>query len=285
MTHVDVRARLRHDVPLILLWVLAPIVVMGTVDTVSEYGFGWDSHAYWRAARDSDPYSIAPGFIDAFSYSPVFLQLIKPLALLPWPVFAALWSALAAVSLVLLLRPLGFLYGTVLWLWCSWEIVSGNVFWLFAIVAAFGLRIPALWSIPILTKITPAVATAWFVVRREWVQVGWVAGVTGAAVLVSFMLDPLAWQQWIGFLRDNLSSTTGAVGVAVSLPPIVRVPVALLLVVWGAMTDRRWVIPASMVLATPVWGAAALVTFAALPHLHRVDHVGPRGVLETKAEA
>lgn len=269
MQRVDVRARLRHDVPLIVLWALVPIQVMVTVDAVRTWGWGWDSHAYWLAARNPDIYGTAPGTIDAFSYSPAFAQAIMPLAALPWPVFAAIWSTAAAAVLAWLLRPLGWLYGLALWLWCSWEIVSGNIFWLFAVVAAVGLRRPALWALPALTKITPAVGAVWFVVRREWRSVGWAAGVTAVIVGLSVLVNPQAWADWFTFLTENLASTTQPVGVAASVPPVVRVPLAFALVVWGGLTARKWTIPASMVLATPVWGAAALVVFAALPSLYR----------------
>ena len=39
---------------------------------------GVDAHAYWVAGRSSHPYDQAPGFQDAFLYTPVFAQLMRP---------------------------------------------------------------------------------------------------------------------------------------------------------------------------------------------------------------
>ena len=71
---------------------------------------------------------------------------------------------------------------------------------------------------------------------------------------------------WIEFLRTHLGSTTGQVG-GLSLPPVVRIPAAVVLIVWGALKSKFWTIPVAMALATPVFGAAALVAFAGLPRL------------------
>jgi hypothetical protein len=49
-------------------------------------GAGYDSHAYWLTRRGSR-YLAAPGRHDAYLYSPAFAQVIRPLTLLPWPVF------------------------------------------------------------------------------------------------------------------------------------------------------------------------------------------------------
>jgi len=266
---IDVRARLSQDLPIIVLWVCAPFLVIVAFNGIQEWGFGWDAHAYWSAARDPDIYSVAPGQLDAFSYSPAFVQLIRPLAALPFPAFAAIWCVAAAVTLALLLRPLGFVRGGPLFLWCSWEIVSGNIHWLFAVVAAFGLRHPALWAIPALTKITPAVGAVWFIVRREWRQVAVSASVTMAVVGLSFAAEPQAWRDWISFLISNREATTGATGLVAQVPPVVRASLAALLVTWGGLTERRWTVAAATALAMPVWGAAALVVLVALPRLNR----------------
>ena len=48
----------------------------------------FDAHAYWTAWQGGmyDTPWLVNG---AYSYSPAFAQLIWPLTLLPWPVFAA----------------------------------------------------------------------------------------------------------------------------------------------------------------------------------------------------
>src|SRR6476660_9500429 len=120
------------------------VVLTGTVMWVREYGWGFDSAAYWGAWRDG-LYDVPPTSQGAFLYSPAFAQLVWPLSHVPRAVFVGAVSVVTTVTLWWLLRPLGRAWWAPLLLCCSFEIATGNVNWLFAVVAAFGLRRPALW--------------------------------------------------------------------------------------------------------------------------------------------
>lgn len=256
------RTRLLRDA----LWFLGmPLGIYTAFMLVQENGLGLDAHAYWQAAR-GDYYVNPPATRDAYLYSPAFAQAIWPLALLPWKVFNSLWMLASGLTFAYLLKPLGWQKSIPLWTLCLPEIVAGNVFWMFALVVAFGLRQPGLWAFVFLTKISPAIGPIWFVVRREWKNVGISAAVTSIVVGISFVIDPESWWAWVEFLRTNLGSTNGQVG-ALSLPPLMRIPAAVVLIVWGAWQTKNWTIPAAMVLATPVFGIAALTVFAGLPRL------------------
>ena len=250
-----------------LPWLCGVGITAYSAVIVATVGVGYDAHAYWLAAR-GPVYSAAPNTPDAYLYSPAFTQAIWPLAQLPWPVFCALWLGAAGIVFALLLRPLGWRRALPLWLCCTPEVVSGNVFWLFAVVVALGLRRPWLWAVPALTKITPALGPVWFAIRREWSRLGISVLATVLVGALSFALDPAGWWAWIEFLRSNLGSTTSQVG-GLFVPPVVRIPVAVALVAWGAWRDRRWTIPVGMVLANPVFGSTALVVLAGLPLLLR----------------
>ena len=63
--------------------------------------FGFDAFAYW-ANPISDPYRLTTGAFGAFLYSPVAARLFAPAALVAWPTFLWLWTAL--------------LLGTAIWL-------------------------------------------------------------------------------------------------------------------------------------------------------------------------
>jgi len=65
---------------------------------------GYDAHAYWAAWHRPDMYGGSPNTRDAFLYSPLFAQLVWPLAQLPWPAFLAVWTLAG-----------GALYGWLLW--------------------------------------------------------------------------------------------------------------------------------------------------------------------------
>ena len=217
------------------MWLLALVPTWVHLQVMARPG--QDSHAYWAAWQGdpaTDMYDVAPGYLDAFNYSPAFAQAIRPLTLLPWPVFGVLWSLLAVAAFTWLLRPLGWRWVFPLLLCCSLEIISGNVFWLLALAAALGLgqhpRCGAAWSVVALTKVTPALGPVWFAVRREWRHLAVSAAVTAAVVGVSWALSPDLWAAWLDFLLDHEASDE-AVGSPVLPPLLLRAPVALALTV------------------------------------------------------
>jgi hypothetical protein len=228
--------------------------------------FGLDSHAYWGAWADG-LYERAPATLDAFLYSPAFAQVIWPLTLLPWLAFGILWSTAATLAFLHLFRPLGWRWAVPLTACCLPEILTGNVFWVLALVAAYGLRWPALWAVPLLTKLTPALGPIWFLTRREWRSLGISVAATVLVLAVSALVSPHEWTAWVRFLRDHDQMASASLGLPGVPPPWVRIPLAVTLTVWAALTNRRWGLPAAMVLATPVFGVAALTILAAIPRL------------------
>ena len=83
----------------------------------------------------------------------------------------------------------------------------------------------------------------WFLVRREWRPLAIALGTTAAVALISFVLSPTAWLDWYAFLR-------GSTGSGELLYP--RMAAACVIVVAGALTGRRWVVPIAVWLALPV---------------------------------
>lgn len=239
---------------------------------------GFDAFAYWSVDL-AHPYSHVAGELGAFTYSPVAARMFAPAALLSWPAFWWLWTAI--------------LVGTVIWLgragWGRWsagllvlafppvalELYHGNIHLLLAVAVALGLRYPWTWAFVLLTKVTPGVGLVWFLVRREWRQLGIALGVTAVLVVVSLVVDGRLWREWIvdGLLPvANGPSQQFYIGV----PLVVRLPLAALLVAWGARTDRTWVLPVGAVLALPVLWLSGLSILAAIPAIE-----GRRPALET----
>ena len=243
------------------LWIA--VVPSAWIVLSSAGGFiGRDSaHAYWNVWR-LGPYQTAPGSIDAFNYSPAFAQAIYPLTLLPWPAFITVWSLAICGALLWLLWPLGTRWR---WLAVAYTapaaVVIGNIEPFLAVAAVLGLRHPAAWAFPLLTKVTPGLGPVWFAVRREWASCAVAVGSTLAVVAASVAAAPGLWSSWIEFLADNAGLATPY------LPLWARLPVALGLVVWAASRGRsRW-LPLAMVLAMPLWSSGVLLLLAAIPRL------------------
>lgn len=226
-----------------------------------------DAYAYW-ATGDGALYDDAvSGKVGAYLYSPAFAHAVWPLTFLPWPVFAALWTALNCAALWWLVGRLAL--PSLLFLPISFEIVSGNVHLLLAVVIVAGFRYPALWILPILTKLTPGVGLVWFAVRREWRSLAIALGVTAAATVASVVLAPDAWRQWIDLLLRDVGAPLMTVGWFLPVPLLVRLPIAALIVAWGALTDRAWAIPVGVTLALPIVWLNSLAILAAVVPLAR----------------
>lgn len=259
---------------MVVAWLYGFLITWISLKVMSNVGPGNDAHAYWRVWQvpPDAVYAIAPGEVDAFNYSPAFAQATWPLAQLPWPVFGVTFSVAALLAFVYLLRPLGWRLAAPLLLCCTPEIFSGNIFWALALVAVVTVRpgarpsSAAWWSAVLLTKVTPALGPVWFALRRQWAHLAWSVAATVAVVAVSWVLSPDLWRAWFAFLLDQERSTQ-VVGSTAFGPLAVRLPLALALLVWGALTDRPWTLPCAMAMATPVTGLAAFTVLAAIPRL------------------
>jgi len=229
-----------------------------------------DAHAYWATDLAHLYQGAVVGGRDAYLYSPAFAQLIWPLTQLPFPVFAVLWAAAEGLCLLWLLRPLPWSWKVPFLLLASPELVSGNIHVFLAVAIVLGFRYPAAWAAALLTKVTPGIGLLWFAVRREWRSLAVALGATAAIAAVSFLVAPSLWPAWFSVLANN----TGTGGVSELAVPIwVRLPPAIVIVVWGALTGRRWTVPVAATLAVP---AFYLHTLTMLYAIFRLEWVGQR---------
>lgn len=195
----------------------------------------------------------------AYLYSPAFALVLAPFSALPFDVFYIAWAFASFLVLAWLVRP---------WPWAlaifffpiSAELMTGQVHLFIAAAIVLGFRRPALWALPILTKITPGIGLLWFAVRREWRQLGEAVAATLLLVAISFALYPSAWIDWYDFLRSNAGSSE-----AFFIP---RVAIGVALVVYGAFTDRRWLVPVAVWFTLPHVWASSWVILLGVIRLH-----------------
>jgi hypothetical protein len=196
----------------------------------------FDAYGIWNA-WSGGLYNIPWLEFEAYVYSPAFAQLIYPFTLLPWPVFAALWTGLAI--------------GILFWMRVPWmlafpgvvdDILRGNihVFLAGAVVLAVW-RQPwgaGAWAFPpFLTKVTPGIGILWHPLRGEW-RALWVGlGLTAAIVGVSVLFSAELWAEWISLLAANVGSDPRIQ--VIQLPFLVRLPIAVVVIVVAA----RWTGP------------------------------------------
>jgi hypothetical protein len=227
---------------------------------IYDYGPMFDARAYWTA-WEGGMYD-TPWLVNgAYSYSPAFAQLMWPLTLLPWPVFAAAWTLGSIACLFWMRVPWMIAFPGVVD-----DVLRGNIHVFLAAAIVLAIRgVPAAWTFGILTKLTPGIGILWHVMRAEWRTAAIALGVPLAIFAASFALTSDLWFQWADFLSES-AGRSARISV-LPLPLFVRLPIAAAIVVFAGRTDRAWLVPIGVMLALPnVWttSTALLAGTAAL---------------------
>lgn len=235
----------------------------------------FDMWAYWSTRTGLDYATAVPGQTGHYIYSPAFAHLLAPIVGSPWPVFAGIWTAILLVALW--------------WLTGRWALAAalvptvalsigiGQVDVLMAAVIVAGFRWPAVWALPILTKVTPGIGLLWFAVRREWRSFGIALAATVAIAGISAAIDPAAWRGWLAMLF-RLQFPNSDVLTYLPVPLWVRLPIVVAVIVWGARTDRRWTLPIAAMLALPTVWLNSPTILLAIPALVAMGATTPAGV-------
>ena len=252
------RARLSRD--LYLGFAIAFIGIR--LVSLSPWDQSVDAYAYWSTRAGPLYNGSSVGAVGSYLYSPAFALLIAPIGWLSWPVFNALWTTMNVAILWKLAGRWSFV--ALVFVPIPLEIIAGNVHLLFAAVAVYGIRYPALWAIPLITKVTPGIGLVWFAVRGEWRSLAVAMGVTGVLVVVSYLLSPQAWSTWIDLLLRSDSAPTSTPGFYLPIALPIRLAVATVLVVYAAHTNRPWLLPLAMTLSLPLIWLNGLAVLAGL---------------------
>lgn len=193
----------------------------------------------------------------AFRYGPPIAILMAPLGAIPFA--APLWFAGQLASLWYVGRR--WALALVLFPPVGLDLVYGNVNLFIAAAIVVGFRHPAAWAFPVLTKVTPAVGLAWFAVRREWKELATALGVIAGALVFAEVILPGATRGWLDALRSNAGIAQSG---ALAIPLWIRLIVAVVVVAWGALSNRRWTVPVAVTLAMPVWWPISFVPLIAI---------------------
>jgi hypothetical protein len=215
------------------------LVALGVAVYYASDAFVYDAHAYWL----SDGYDRPSQAQDAFSYSPPVLLLFQAIrTILPWEVFAYVYTIAIALGIWVLAGP--FTLFVVFIPHVATELSLGNIHIFLALVTVFGLRWPWLWSFVLLTKVTPGVGLVWFAVRREWRSLAIALGVTAAIALPTVVLFPDLWAGWFRVITDA--------GPEAGSNLLARVVLGGAIVAIGAWRNWPWLVPVGSMLALPV---------------------------------
>lgn len=246
-------------------------------------GPGFDFYAYW-AVDLAEPYRIADGF-GAFHYAPPVIWLAAPFKLLPYDVGYVVWTALMAGLLVWMTRSWALA-------WCAFppvasELYHGNIDLLLAAALVVGFRVPAAWVLLPITKVTTGINLIWPVLRRDGRAIAAVALVGVAVIGASLLIQGIeVWRAWMEHLIVRMGRPEAG-GALMDVSLWLRLPIAIGVMVMAAVTNRRWLVPISVVLAMPLLWVHSLAALVAIQPLWRSrdgDPVSARqGLLDWRA--
>ena len=249
---------------------IAIVIFVWWLLTFNDYQH--DARAYWTVDLDALYARGQVGGEDAYLYSPAFAQLIVPLTLLPWAVFAGLWAAINLGALLWMAGPV--VAGLLLVIPGSPvidEVGTGNIHLMLAVAIVLAFRWSGAWALPLLTKITPGVGVLWLAGARRWRQLAIALGTTLAIVIVSCALSPQLWFDWIDVLAGNVDRPIPTEIAVIPGPLSVRTALAAVVAVAGGWRGWRWTVPVAATLALLVpWssGLTILVAIIALARAH-----------------
>jgi Glycosyltransferase family 87 len=170
-----------------------------------------DAHAYYDAASRLNhgqplyPAGIDPSSNLVYLYPPLLAVILRPLALLPYPVFALAWEAVVLISFALLVIQLGADRRV----WLAIGILGVPIGWALSVAQAhvpmtllFAIGQP--WSVALAAnvKLFPALIALWWVGRRDYQALVAFVGWAFIFALVQLVLEP----------GGSLAFVRGAVG-------------------------------------------------------------------------
>ena len=249
---------------------LAGLAMLATVGAYYAYlSIGHpppDALIFWSAAQQPSFYADVWAYTDQsgggslYVYPPPLAQILR---IVPWGIWVFLWIWMLFLAFWAATRQWSiptFVISTTLAVTVGFGFVLANPATLtlvgnpqiaIAAVCVLGFRWPALWAFPILTKLSPGIGLLWFAARREWRSLAIGTGATLAVMIISVIVGPRDWLDFIRFATLNFGTPPPIP--YVPIPFLIRLPIAAALIIWGARTDRRWTVPVAV-----AWSMIAL---------------------------
>jgi len=264
------------------LWLLLLAALGGAllvVVAVARWSIPADEHAYWLAARrliEGEPlYDLTVSITTpyAYLYPPPLAQILVPVAaVVPSWLFSVGWIVLMLVALWWLAgRDVIRALALVAFLPVAVEFWFRNVNLFLAVVLVLGFwRSSSFFAIGAAVKFSPGFGIPYLALRGRW-RAAIVATVIGLGILVvSLVLSPQAWAQYVDLLR---TLDPGQQSAFIAIPFAARAATAAIIVLIASRLDQQRgdvLFVGAATLALPsLWFAGLSVLVAAVPLIRR----------------
>ena len=243
------------------------------VVAANRWGSQQDEHAYWLAGQrllagaplyDPTATAVTPY---AYWYPPPLAQVMAPIsAVLSSTQFSWAWTGLLLACLLWLGRgrPLVAL-ALVAFLPVAVELWFRNVHLVLAVIVALAiLRWPWMFALGAIIKLAPGLGIVYLLVRRRWRDALIAVAVGLVIAVVSALLDPGAWADFIDTIRGR---GPGDIAGLVPIPYIIRALIGFALtIIAGRLSPRvgEPLLVIAIVVASPTLWLDAFAILAAI---------------------
>ena len=245
------------------------VVLHVTTDPLADVRAYYDAGARLNTGLPLYVQSVDTNDAAFYRYPPLLAIAFRPLALLPWPLAAAIWETLVVAAFAVTIRRLGFRPGTwlaigMLAMPIAWSLIIGQA----QVVVTALLVVGAPWSVALAAhlKLLPALVAVYWLGRRDWRSLRRFGAWVAALALVQLILEPAATIAFLGFPSLAQVGAVNNLSIYAVSPPLwaALVVAGTVAAFWLAPTRYGWAAAIALsVLATPRLLAYQLSTLLA----------------------
>jgi hypothetical protein len=232
---------------------------LATTDGLSDVRAYYDAGSRLNAGLPLYDLGIDVNASEFYRYPPLLAILFRPLALLPFPVAAALWEAAMVLVFVHTLRVLGlrrpvFIALGILAFPIVWSLLLGQA----QVAVTWLLAVETPWSVALAgqLKIFPALAALYWIGRRDWATFGRFVAWSIGLIAVQVVLEPTGSMAFLGITNLN------QVGQIDNLSPYGISPL-----LWAGLVVAGAVATVAMARTRFGWATAVAYSVLATPRL------------------
>jgi hypothetical protein len=235
------------------------VVLHVTTDPLADVHAYYDAGARLNAGQPLYAQSVDTNDADFYRYPPLLAIAFRPLALLPWPLAAAIWETFLVVVFALTIRSLGWrppvwLALGMLAMPIAWSLVIGQA----QVLVTALLVVGSPWAVALAAhlKLLPALVAVYWLGRRDWGSLARFGMCAAGLALAQLILEPAATIAFLGF--PNLAQVGAVNNLSIyAVSPLL----------WAALVVAGTVAAFRLAPTRYGWAAAIVLSVLATPRL------------------